>query len=125
MAKRSKTYIWQFVIGLGFLSGIWTSIGIDPEEVLIGALGTAVTGIWPDPDVHMVFLLLPTLLLLISVYGAYKGGKTPGLISVILAYLAGLFVLISLTTTLILLSIALVVGYLATNRRLARKITGR
>ena len=28
-----KTYIWQFTIGLGFLSGLWTAIGIDPEEV--------------------------------------------------------------------------------------------
>jgi hypothetical protein len=125
MARRSKTYLWQFVIGLGFLSGIWTAIGIDPQAVVIGAVGTAVTTLWPDPNVHLLFILLPTLLLLLSIYGAYRGGKTFGLISVILAYLAGLSILISLATTLLLLAAALFAGYLATNRRFARKLTGR
>jgi hypothetical protein len=125
MAKRSKTYIWQFVIGLGFLSGVWTAIGIDPEAVLLGVLGTAVTALWPDPNIRLAFILLPMLLLVVSVYGAYRGGKVFGLISVVLAYLAGLSVPVSLATTLILLVIALFAAYLATNRRLVRKFTGR
>ena len=43
MAKKVHRFIWQFVIGFGFLSGIWTAIGIDPESLLITALGSAVT----------------------------------------------------------------------------------
>jgi hypothetical protein len=125
MARRSKTFLWQFVIGLGFLSGICTAIGIDPQEVILGKVGTAVATLWPDPNIHVLFLILPTLLLLISIYGAYRGGKMLGLVSVILAYLAGFSILLSLTTTLVLLCIALFVGYLATNRRLTRKLTGR
>jgi hypothetical protein len=125
VAKRSKTYIWQFVIGLGFLSGIWTAVGIDPQAVLLGALGSAVTTLWPDPNVRLAFILLPTLLLLASIWGAYRGGKVFGLLSVILAYLAGLSVLVSLSTTLILLVVAVFAGYLATNRRLVRKFSGR
>ena len=35
MAKKSRTYIWQFVIGLGFFSGLWTAIGIDPQAVIL------------------------------------------------------------------------------------------
>jgi hypothetical protein len=124
MARLTKTYIWQVVIGFGFLSGIWTAVGIDPEEVFINLIGTAVTTAYPDPSLRTLFVLLPTIILLLSVYGAYKKGKTPGLISVILAYLAGLSILVSLTTVLILLVAALFVGYLATNRKWLRRMTG-
>jgi hypothetical protein len=125
MARRSKTYLWQVVIGFGFLSGVWTAIGIDPEEVLLNLLGTAIAAAYPDPTIRSLFLVLPTLLLLLSAYQAYRKGKIPGIIAVILAYTAGLSILVSLTTTLILLAAALIVGYFATNRRLARKLTGR
>lgn len=125
MARRTKTFLWQFVVGLGFLSGIWTAIGIDPEEVILNAVGTAVTAAYPDEALRTLFILLPTALFLISVYQAYRKGKAPGIAAVLLAYLAGLSILVSLATTLILLAAALVTGYLATNRRLVRKITGR
>jgi hypothetical protein len=125
MARRSKTYLWQVVIGFGFLSGVWTAIGIDPEEVLLNLLGTAVTAAYPDPTLRTLFIILPTILLLWSVWQAYRKGKVPGLIAVILAYVAGLSILVSLTTTVLLLVAALLVGYLATNRRLVRKLTGR
>jgi hypothetical protein len=90
MAKRSKTYIWQFTIGLGFLSGLWTAIGIDPEEVVLNLLGTVTGEIFPDPTLRQLFIILPTILLLISVFGAYKKGKALGLASVLIAYVAGL-----------------------------------
>ena len=125
MARRSKTYLWQVVIGFGFLSGVWTAIGIDPEEVVLNLLGTAVTAAYPDPTLRTLFIVLPTILLLWSVWQAYRKGKVFGLIAVILAYVAGLSILVSLTTTIILLVAALLVGYLATNRRLVRKLTGR
>jgi hypothetical protein len=125
MARRSKIYLWQVVIGFGFLLGVWTAIGIDPEEVVLNLLGTAITAAYPDPQIRALFIVLPTLLLLWSVWQAYRKGKVPGLIAVILAYVAGLSILVSLTTTAILLVAALIVGYLATNRRLARKLTGR
>ncbi len=47
MAKRSKTYVWQFVIGLGFVSGLWTAIGIDPQAYLLTALGNIVHSLYP------------------------------------------------------------------------------
>jgi len=118
MARRTKTYIWQFTIGLGFLSGLWTAIGIDPEEVVLNLLGTVTAEIFPDPRLRQIFIILPTLLLLVSVWGAYKKGKTPGLASVLIAYVAGLSVLVSLWTSMLLLCAAMVVGYLATGRRL-------
>lgn len=118
MAKRSRTYIWQFTIGLGFLSGLWTAIGIDPEEVVLNLLGTVTGEIFPDPTLRQLFIVLPTILLFISVRGAYKKGKALGLASVLIAYVAGLSVLVALWTSVLLLVAAMVTGYLATGRRL-------
>jgi hypothetical protein len=62
--------------------------------------------------------------LILSIIGAYKKGKVLGLISVIVAYFSGLFILLSTITALFLLVIAIIIGYLATNRRLTKKLTG-
>jgi hypothetical protein len=124
MAKKSRTYIWQFVIGLGFLSGLWTAIGIDPQAVILDVLGNVVDTVYSDPAIRSLFLILPMILLLLSVLGAYTRGRFLGLISVIVAYLAGLFILVSTATALIFLGIAILIGYLAPNRRLIKKITG-
>ncbi|MFA5237320.1 MAG: hypothetical protein WC362_05640 [Methanoregula sp.] len=117
MAKKFRRFIWQFVIGLGFLSGLWTAIGLDPEEVLIAALGSAVTTLSPDPNLRYLFLVLPTLLMIGSVIGAYRNGKVPGLVSVLVAYVAGLAILTSAIAGLVLLGVAVVLAYVSTTHR--------
>ena len=124
MAKKSRTYIWQFVIGLGFLSGLWTAIGIDPQAVIVGVLGNLVDTVYSDPAIRSLFLILPTILLFLSILGAYTRGRLLGLISVILAYLAGLFILVSTVTALVFFGVAIIIGYLAPDRRLIKKMTG-
>jgi hypothetical protein len=124
MAKRSRAYIWQFVIGLGLLSGIWTAIGIDPGAVILEVLGDVVGTVYSDPGVRSLLIILPTILLVISVIGAYRRGRVLGLVSVIIAYISGLFILVSILSSIILLVIAIISGYLATNRRLRKKLTG-
>jgi hypothetical protein len=124
MAKKSRMYIWQFVIGLGFLSGLWTAIGIDPQAVIVGILGTVVDTVYSDPAIRSLFLILPAILLLFSVYGAYTRGRLLGLISVIVAYIAGLSILVSTVTALAFLGVAIIIGYLAPNRRLIKRMTG-
>ena len=122
MAKRSRTYIWQSVIGFGFLSGLWTAIGIDPEAVILTLIGSTVNAISPDPDVRYLFIILPTILLIISIWQAWKRGRVPGLVAVIIAYVAGLSILVSWMTALVLFLAAILIGWLATNRRLMRKL---
>ena len=124
MAKKSRTYIWQFVIGLGFFSGLWTAIGIDPQAVIADVLGNAVDAVYSDPAIRSLFLILPTILLILSIIGAYKKGRLFGLFSVIIAYLAGLLILVSTVIALILLGVAIIIGYFAPNRRLIKKMTG-
>jgi len=124
MAKKSRTYIWQFVIGLGFLSGLWTAIGINPQEIILNVLGTVTESVYSDPAIRFLFIVLPIILLILSIIGAYKKGKVLGLISVIVAYFAGLSFLISTITSAFFLCIAIIIGYLATNRKLTKKLTG-
>jgi ABC-type multidrug transport system permease subunit len=123
MAKKSRTYIWKFVIGLGFLSGLWTSIGIDPQAVMLNILRNAVDTVYSDPAIRSLFLLLPTILIIISTASAYKKGRFLGLISVSVAYLAGLFILVSPISALVFLTIAIITGYLAPGHLLGKKLT--
>ena len=120
MAKRTRRYIWQYVIGFGFLSGLWTAIGIDPEEVMISGIGKAVDAVCPDPTLRLVFLLLPILLLLISAWEAYRRGRVIGIASVLVAYVAGLSVFRSPALAVLLVAGAVMLGIIATNRRLVR-----
>ena len=53
----------------------------------------SVDTVYSDPASAVdLFLLLPTILLIISIVSAYKKGRFLGLISVIVAYLAGVFI---------------------------------
>ena len=107
-----------------FCSGLWTAIGIDPQAVIVGILGTVVDTVYSDPAIRSLFLILPAILLIFSVYGAYTRGRLLGLISVLVAYIAGLSILVSTVTALAFLGIAIIIGYLAPNRRLIKRMTG-
>ena len=120
MAGKSSLFIRQSVIGLGFLSGIFTAIGIDPQEVLIRIAGEAAGSVWPDPLLRAFFLILPAVLLILSVLTAYRKGRMLGLISVMVAYFAGISLFVSVPTALLLLAGAAVLGFVATDRRLKK-----
>ena len=110
------------MIGLGFLSGIFTAIGIDPQQVVISVIGKAVKSLYPDPEISALLIILPTILLLLSLVAAYLKGRILGLVSVLVAYCAGILILVSIVLALILLAGAIGIGYLATNRRLLKKV---
>jgi hypothetical protein len=122
MAKKSGLFIRQFVIGLGFLSGIFTAIGIDPQVILLRIIGNAVGSVYPDPQVSYMFFILPTILLLVSLIAAFMKGKVLGLVSVIVAYCSGVLIFISAVLSITLLLLAVALGFLATNRRLLKKV---
>jgi ABC-type multidrug transport system permease subunit len=122
MAKKSGVFIRQFVVGVGFISGVFTAIGIDPQGEIIRVIGKAVGSVYPDPQVSYLFFILPTILLVISVVAAYLKGKALGLLSVIVAYGSGILILVSIVFSLVLLAFAVLLGYLATNRRLLKKV---
>jgi len=125
MKRKARNFLWQSVIGLGFVSGICTAAGIDPGQVLITAISAAIDKAYPDPNIRFLFIILPTVLLLVAVYGAYRNGKMLGIVSVIVAYSAGLLILNATGLALLLLLAALISGWIATDRRITRKLAGR
>jgi hypothetical protein len=104
------------VIGLGFLSGVWTAVGINPQEILLGLVKNSTELVFPDTGVRFLFIAIPTIILVISIIMAYRRGKVTGLFSVVLAYISGLGILTSLWPSLILLGGAVLIGILATSR---------
>ena len=114
MRKKSKMFLWESVVGLGFFSGLWTAIGINPQSVIIGLIGQSASRLYPDPAIRALFIILPTVLLVLSVVSAYRRGKIPGLISVVIAYAGGLLILTSPVSAIILLLVAVATGILAT-----------
>jgi hypothetical protein len=116
MRKKSGLFIRESVIGLGFLSGLWTVIGINPQTILLTLAERSADEMLHDPTLRFFFVLLPTILLLLSVITAYKRGRVTGLVSVFFAYAGGLVVLESFYFSGILLFIAIVLGLFATSR---------
>ncbi len=116
MGKKSGLFIRESVIGLGFLTGLWTAIGISPQTVLLSIAERSADVILHDPSVRFFFVLLPIILLVAAVITAYKGGRVIGLISVVLAYCGGLVVLESLNLSGIFLISAILLGFFATSR---------
>ena len=116
MRKKSDLFIRESVIGLGFLSGLWTAIGINPQTVLLTLAERSADEVLHDPSVRFFFVVLPTILLLLSLITAYKRGRIAGLVSVFFAYAGGLVVLGSLYMSVILLVIAILLGIFATSK---------
>jgi len=114
MRNKSKMFLWESVIGLGFLSGVWTAIGINPQSLIMGFVGQSASQVYPDPAIRALFVVLPTILLVISIISAYRRGKIPGLFSIIIAYTSGLLVLMSPVLAVVILSFAVITGILAT-----------
>jgi hypothetical protein len=116
MRKKSGLFIRESVIGLGFLSGVWTAIGISPQTILLTLVERSAYEVLHDPFIGFFFLVLPPVLLLLSLVTAYKRGRVVGLISVFFAYTGGLVVLESLYVSGTLLVIAILLGLFATSR---------
>lgn len=81
-----KIFVNEFVLGFGFLSGLWVYAGIDPEDAIINAFAQLA------PNMGFFFWLVPIVGLLVSVLVTYSMGGKIGLISVGLAFIGGIFI---------------------------------
>ena len=88
MSKRNtgEVFIQEFVIGLGFLSGLWIYAGIDPTAEIVKSLSLIV----PEMSGLLWFLVVASTI--ISIWGAYSMGGKLGLLTVFLAFLGGIFI---------------------------------
>lgn len=85
--SKEEIFVKEFVIGVGFLGGLFARIGIDPETEIIRAL-TSVFRFDPRP-----ILLISLLLTISSFLVAYFRGGLLGLVAVLFGLIGGLLII--------------------------------
>jgi hypothetical protein len=106
-----KSIVRELVIGFGFLNGLWLAVGISPEDWIYNFLKPCITNL--PTILKTVFAIIPTVLIimtLFTIYKTYQQGKILGVISVALAFIAGAIVFRNWIVTIILLAVALIIG---------------
>jgi chromate transport protein ChrA len=106
-----RSFTRELVIGFGFLNGLWAAIGVSPEEWIFTFLKPYISNL--PVILRVIFAIIPTILLIITIYNIfkiYKKGKLLGIISVILAFVAGTLVFTNWIVTIVLLVVAMIVG---------------
>lgn len=117
MDKKVEYFINEFVIGLGFLSGLWIAVGIDPLAEVFKALATILNTLNPDSGFGFLFFVIPIIILICSILGTYVLGGGLGLVAVGCGFFGGLLILISPIISAILLVLGMGVGIAAVNLR--------
>lgn len=116
VAKRTQTFLKEFVILFGFLNGLWLALGVNPGarllEVLVGIVENLVSG----APVRVLFTFAPILFVVAMLWLIYRRGGWVGFLAVGLGFVAGLQVLAAPELSFFLLLAALVLGFLATRR---------
>ena len=82
------------VISIGFLSGLWIYIGLDPNFLLIEKFAEALGNVNPESAGNIVafYYLISAIGLIISLIFIYLLGGIFGLFSVFLAFIGGIFI---------------------------------
>lgn len=92
MADEQPSFLREFVLGFGFFSGLWFRLGFDPEARILAFVTKYVQSLHPDQSVLIFFQILPILVTVASVLGAFIYGRTLGVIAVGCAFAAGLYI---------------------------------
>ena len=106
-----KSFVQEFVLGFGFLSGLWIYAGINPETEIIKAFASIIQELSPNPTYSFLFWLIPIIGTLGSLAGSYFLGSWLGLIAVFFALIGGIF--IGSTFGIICLVIGIILGFIA------------
>jgi hypothetical protein len=97
-----------FIVGLGFLSGLWIAVGINPGAIFSSVLAGAADFLVPGPA--LLIWLGAALCLGFALAVAYDRRGLFGLSTVGLGFLGGSLILVSPVPAVILLAVGLVLG---------------
>ena len=112
MPSVSDTFIQEFVLGFGFLGGLFAYIGVDPEEEAIRALLRIVI---PNNEFLLtaIVILISIVSTIFGILGTYAAAEYLGLVVVGAAWVSGFIISIGgnyTTIGVILIIGALLVG---------------
>jgi len=110
-----KKFVKEFVVGFGFLGGIFLSIGIDPEGQMIK---NVVYLFFEDDPAFLarsaaIFNIFSILLLMVTLFTAYKLGRNIGLLAIFFAFIGGFLIFSYYIVGVVLLAIGLMLGYIS------------
>lgn len=111
MTNASNYFVQEFVVGFGFLSGLWIHVGVDPEAEIIKAMATMIQTISPNPTYSLLFWIIPIAATIVSIIGSYAMGGWIGIFAVLFAFFGGVF--ISSTFGVVFLIIGVLLGFAA------------
>lgn len=89
MVDKGELFVREFVMGFGWVSGLFWRVGVDPETLILNALRDVYMRLTPDAGFGWLFWLVPILISITSWIGAFFLGGALGLTAVILALAAG------------------------------------
>jgi hypothetical protein len=90
--SAGEKFVQEFVVGFGFLSGLFLSIGINPENMIIESLIKALSEINPDVgSIGLLFTILGILIAIFTLLAAYSIGGTVGVVALSIAFIGGIF----------------------------------
>lgn len=120
--SKSDTFINEFVITFGFLGGLFTRVGVDPETELMKALLGILEQFVPSMKLlnPWVLILITIGLTILSILGIYSLGGKIGLFAVACAWIGGFIIIGDSTQAIIGISlflIALFIGMYAMESR--------
>ena len=113
MDKKAEYFVNETVIGLGFSSGLWIAIGIDPQAEIFRAFATIIKTLSPNSGFGLLFFIIPITILICLILGAYFMGGILGLVAVVSGFVGGLLILVSPWIWIILLFIGMELGSIA------------
>lgn len=106
-SSKSEIFVREFVMGMGFLGGLFARTGINPEGEIIKVLVLAFR-INPLP-----FVLISALLTLVSLFIAYFLAKELGILAIGVGFISGYLISSVPEIGAILLIVAVVLGWFA------------
>ena len=87
MTRISIIFVQEFVIGIGFLNGLWIYTGVNPETEILKAFTASI------PEMSSLLFWIGVLILtVIPIAATYLIGKWLGLLAVFLAFIGGILI---------------------------------
>lgn len=113
--KKGNNFFKNFIIGLGFLQGIWFAMGINPSAKIFEGVQGLINYINPSLKFSFVFSVLPIIILVIGIILIYREASIFGIFASILGFIAGTMILVSPTYSVILLALSWLLGWSGVN----------
>jgi CBS domain containing-hemolysin-like protein len=111
VTRKSDAFVQDCVLGFGFFGGLFTRIGVDPEEVTYRALLKVAI---PNNDslVSLAIILIVVATTLAGIFGTLHMAGWPGLFVVGTAWVSGFIITVNSSATVgaILLIAVMIVG---------------